>query len=79
MNSTVLSFNINLSAGQYGFKIWVDTYGWADCGLINVTASVPYTAHNFNVSLLGGKLTVSGNDISSSSFIKVGGFVGKLI
>lgn len=78
-NGTVIEFTINLNAGKYGFKAWFVDYGWADSAQITVAATTAYTAPSVQTSLFGGKITVSGSDISPDAVLKVGGFVGKVI
>jgi hypothetical protein len=65
-SGSTISFNYNLNAGAYGFKLWYADYGWATCtSVLNVKASSTYTlAATTASSYAGGFLTVNGPDIS---------------
>lgn len=78
-NAAAIEFTTTLNAGKYGFKVWFVGYGWGNCGEITVTAATAYTAPSVQSSLLGGRITVQGSDISPDAVLKVGGFVGRVI
>lgn len=79
-SGTVIRFNSNFKAGQYKFKVYYNGYGWADVqGKIDISAPSSYTAATTDSSYAGGKLVVTGANISPQAVIKVGGFVGKAL
>ncbi len=76
----MISINHSFKAGRYGCKLYYNVYGWADSpDYIDVSAPGVYTASVTASSYLGGRITVTGNEISPQAVIKVGGFVGKAI
>ncbi len=79
-SGSILNFNFIFNPGQYGFKVLYNNYGYADIPqTINISASGTYTATSTDSSFAGGRITVTGNNISPQSIIKVGGFIGKLL
>lgn len=59
--------------------MYYNAYGWANVAdTISVTAPATYTAAPTDSSYAGGKIVVTGADISPQAVIRVGGFVGKV-
>lgn len=64
-NGSILNFSYTFSAGQYGFKVFYNAYGWANVPLtLNISAPSTYSSVRTDSSFAGGKLTVTGNNIS---------------
>lgn len=78
-SGTILNFNWVFKSGKYGFKVYYSGRGWADIpDTITVTAPATYTAAATDSSYAGGKILVTGADISPQAVLRVGGFVGKV-
>ena len=59
------SVGYTFSAGQYGFKVFYNAYGWANVPLtLNISTPSTYSSVRTDCSFAGGKLTVTGNNIS---------------
>ena len=73
-----MNFNFVFKAGKYGFKVYYSTYGFGDISdTISVSAPATYTATPTDSSYAGGRIVVSGADISPQAVLRVGGFIGK--
>lgn len=80
-NSTsVITFNVTLNSGMYGFRLFDEIYGWYNSSgaLLNVTqsntttytTSDPVTPTSFN----GGVVNITGDYIGDGAVITVNGF-----
>lgn len=77
---TVISLTYVFSAGQYGFKLWYEGYGWGNCPTtVNVSSQAAFTIGNTVSSYAGRKLVISGSDVSPDTLIKVGGFTQRAV
>lgn len=82
-SSTLLSFNVTLSSGKYGLRLFDDLYGWysltSNTFLSVNKSSTPYSVTNTQTSFNGGVFKITGDYIGDGAVITVNGLKGSLI
>lgn len=82
-SSTLLSFNVTLSSGKYGFRLFDDLYGWysltSNTFLSVNKSSTPYSVTNTQTSFNGGVFKINGDYIGDGAVITINGLKGTLL
>lgn len=79
----MLSFNVTLATGKYGFRLYDDLYGWYSLtpnSLLSVSKSpTVYTVSKTQTSFNGGVFKITGDYIGDGAMITVNGLKGSLL
>ena len=84
-NATVISFNVTLNTGKYGFKLFDEVAGWYDTTDVFLTViKVNTTSYTLDqavtkTSFNGGAVKINGANIGDGAVITVNGFKGPVV